>query len=164
MLTACQHLKLPWSLFGKSTHPSVVTQTSWMNDWHIPFVPYNYSNPSFLRYGYLKIWPWKSKVKYEVICRGQIVGPVPNQPINECTFCFISIGPIIPKIWPIECLTVKKKTSEILTTKTAKKVSKKFFINSIRWVTWLGGYIYQVLHWLDEWFALYGQDKQIFIK
>ena len=55
-----------WSQSSRSHSGSDILST------HIPLVPCQ-SAFSFLRYGYFKIWPWKSKVK--VIVQGHIVGP-----------------------------------------------------------------------------------------
>ena len=52
----------------------------------------------------------------EVKGQGHIVYPVSNQ----CTFRFTSIGPTIPEICPIECLTLKN-TSKILEENLARK-------------------------------------------
>ena len=78
---------------------------------HIPFVACK-SVFSFLGYSFLKIWPWKSKVK--VTPEGHIVGPTWWQhPIDSHLFCSMLIHPPPPppppplflkysffKIWP----------------------------------------------------------------
>ena len=53
---------------------------------HIPFVPCQSAFP-FLRYGYLKNWPWKSEVKVmgEVQAQGPTMGPTSYQ-LTSCAF------------------------------------------------------------------------------
>ena len=65
---------------------------------------------------------------------------------NWCTsFWFHINGANFINIWPIECLTLKKKkkkkTSEILENKFAKKkFPTEFLQNRIRWLAWPGRY------------------------
>ena len=62
-----------WGHSSKSQSESNILST------HIPFVPCQSALP-FPRYGILKIWPWKSKVK--VIAQGQKVGITPYRLIS----------------------------------------------------------------------------------
>ena len=77
---------------------------------------------AFLRYGYFKIGPWKSKDQSHRWgqSQGHIVDPLSIQ----CTYFLfhvnLSIGPNIPKIHPIECVT-KKSVKEQKKKKNLKK-------------------------------------------
>ena len=56
---------------------------------YIPFVPCQSAFP-FLRYGYLKNWPWKSKVK--VMGEVQVQGPTMGPTSYQLTFCAFDIN------------------------------------------------------------------------
>ena len=61
------------SLSGRSIHLSLVTKWSWS----LPWMTYCHplcamsTGPLILRYRYLKIWPWKSMVKFKCVVKGQ---------------------------------------------------------------------------------------------
>ena len=62
---ACQHLKSPPSLSGRSLHLTLVTKWSWSWSWMTFFHPLCSMSigPPILRYSYFKIGPWKSLLK-----------------------------------------------------------------------------------------------------
>ena len=80
--TASQHLKSPQSRSGRSLHLTFVSKRSRLWSWmtNIPFVQCQSAFP-FLRYGYAKIWSWKSMDKAMHVVKGQlhIVGSASNR-------------------------------------------------------------------------------------
>ena len=70
---ACQQLKSPRSLPGRSIHLTLVTKWSWSWSWMTychPLCAMSISTP-ILRYSFFKIWPWKSMVKVMCVVNGQ---------------------------------------------------------------------------------------------
>ena len=72
MMYQLKRVPSPWSPKGHGHGYEWITT--------IPFVQYQSALP-FLRYGYFKIWPWKSMVKAMHVIKGQghIVGSATNQ-------------------------------------------------------------------------------------
>ena len=89
VLMTRQHLKSPQSLSCTSTHPTMVTQRSWLG------------------LGYFKIWPWKFKTKVMGIVKEKchIIGTVS---INLLPIHFTSIRPKILEIQLLQNLILKK--------------------------------------------------------
>ena len=67
---ACQHLKSPRSLSGRSLHLTSVTKWSRSWSWMTYSHPISIGAP-ILRYSYFKIWPWKPMVKVMCVVKGQ---------------------------------------------------------------------------------------------
>ena len=72
----------------------------------IPFVQYQSALP-FLRYGYFRIWPWKSMVKVLHVIRGEGHFDLPS-------FHFTTIDPAIPKIQRFRSYLSQRKESVLI--------------------------------------------------
>ena len=84
---------------------SIVGPTSYWVLTHIHFILCQSALP-FLRYGYVIILPWKSKVK--VMGEVKVQGHINIQhPIHSHSLCSMSMGPPIPEIWRFQNPTLK---------------------------------------------------------
>ena len=102
----------------------------------VPFAPWQSGLP------FLRIWPWKLKVKGE----GQRYPSQRSIQLTHFLFCFTSIGPTIPKIWQIEGSTGEKQIGNFTKKFAKNKIFEKLLENLlIKWKAWQGKYIYQAL-------------------
>ena len=107
MLTACWHLKSPWSLYGTSAHPTMVTLVNIMvmNGWltsfsfHVNWLSHSWDKAisnSDLETPWSRSWVWS---------KGKVIQSA-RYPINLLPFHFTSIRPTIPEIKLFRNLTL----------------------------------------------------------
>ena len=65
--------------------------------------------PIYIIYSYFEIWPWKIPGQGHGWGKRTRSHSWPSIEPMHFFFCFMSIWPTIPEIWPIGCLTLKKK-------------------------------------------------------
>ena len=114
MSTARRCLKSPQSLYGTSTHPTMVTHRSQSWSWMInsqPFLSMSISAPPpFLKKGYHKPWPLNYKVKVMGVVKGQ--DHTVSSVSNWFAFFLFHINQItIPQIQLFWNLTLKNQRS-----------------------------------------------------
>ena len=122
-------VKVQGSIAGPTSYPT-----------HIPFVPYQLAL-SFLRYGYLKMWPWKSKVK--VIGQVKSRGHTTSSTSIRCISFLFHINQPNHSCDMTNSMFYCKETLE--KHPWEEKFTTEFLQNCPTWEARLGGYGYKVL-------------------
>ena len=150
MSTARRRLKSPQSLYDISTHPTMITHRSRSWSWMIDYYPFRSMSIS-LHYPPPHPNPTHStptpnpqiRLSKTVTLRIQGQGhgwgqrsmshSSPSIATDASPFRFTSIGPTIPEICSIECLTLKKHIRNFQRKSVKKEFPTEFLKSLIRW-------------------------------